>query len=46
MLRDVHSIKNINELNFDIEDVTYSAVRRELRTYFFCRFESYTVQKF
>jgi hypothetical protein len=32
MLRDVDSIKTINELSFGIEDATYTAVQRELRS--------------
>jgi hypothetical protein len=32
MLRDVDSIKNINELSFDLENTTYTAVQRELRS--------------
>jgi hypothetical protein len=32
MLRDVESIKNINELSFGVEDTTYTTVQRELRS--------------
>ena len=32
MLRDVDSIKNVNELSFGLEDTTYTAVQRELRS--------------
>ena len=32
MLRDVDSIKTINELSFGLEDTTYTAVQRELRS--------------
>jgi hypothetical protein len=46
MLRDVDSVTDINELIFGLEDTTYTTVQRELRSYIFCRFESYTVQKF
>ena len=31
-LRDVHSIKTMKELSFDLEETTYSAVRPELRS--------------
>jgi len=46
MLHDVDSIKTMNQLNFGLEERTYTAVRRELRSYIFCRSQSYTVQKF
>jgi hypothetical protein len=32
MLRDVDSIKNMNELSFGLEDTTYTTVQRELRS--------------
>jgi hypothetical protein len=32
MLRDVDSVKNINEMIFGIEDTTYTTVQRELRS--------------
>jgi hypothetical protein len=32
MLRDVDSIKNINEQSFGLEDTTYTTVQRELRS--------------
>jgi hypothetical protein len=32
MLRDVDSIKNTNELNFGLEDTTYTTVQSELRS--------------
>jgi hypothetical protein len=32
MLRDADSIKNVNELSFGLEDTTYTAVQRELRS--------------
>jgi hypothetical protein len=32
MLRDVDSIKNINELSFGLEDTTYTTVQREQRS--------------
>jgi hypothetical protein len=32
MLRDVDSIKNINELSFGLEDTTYIAVQRGMRS--------------
>jgi hypothetical protein len=32
MLRDVDSIKNINDLSFALEDTTYTEVQRELRS--------------
>jgi hypothetical protein len=46
MLRDVDSSKHINELSFGLEDTTDTAAQGELRNWIFCRFESYTVQKF
>jgi len=32
MLREVDSIKNINELSFGLEDTTYTSVHRALRS--------------
>jgi hypothetical protein len=32
MLRDVDSIKNINELSFGLEDTTYTTVQRGLHS--------------
>ena len=32
MLRDVDSIRNINELSFGLEETTYTAVQSELRS--------------
>ena len=32
MLRDVDSIKTMNELSFSLEETTHTAVRRELRS--------------
>ena len=32
MLRDDDSIKTVNELSFGLEDTTYTAVQRELRS--------------
>jgi hypothetical protein len=32
MLRDVQSITNIKELSFGLEDTTYTAVQRQLRS--------------
>jgi len=32
MLHDVDRIKNINELSFGLEDTSYTAVQRELRS--------------
>jgi len=32
MLRDVDNIKNINELSSGLEDTTYTAVQRALRS--------------
>jgi hypothetical protein len=32
MLRDVDSIKNINELSFGLEDTKYTTIQRELRS--------------
>jgi len=46
MLSDVDKIKNINKMSFGLEDTTYTAVQRELRSYIFCHSESYAVQKF
>jgi hypothetical protein len=32
MIHDVDSITNINELSFGLEDTTYTAVQREMRS--------------
>ena len=44
MQRDVETFKNINELSFGLEDTTYTAVQRQLRSYIFCRSQSYAVK--